>query len=249
MTGQEPIGPEAAGGAASAAPGQGPRAGRRDCLRLAAALSGGLAVGSTLVAAGLLPRHGDAGADPVKVVDELAPGESVTFDYPTAQDRAIGLRLADDSLVGYSAVCTHLGCGLLWRPDRGVAGELVCPCHQGAFDVRTGEVTAGPPPRGLPKVVLVEDPAGAVWAIGTARPGESEEHGVCRELRARNGGLARDAGCDGPTADPSTPADGSTTPPAGPGSSPTGATGSPDAPSESPDAPTDAPTAPPLEQA
>ncbi|WP_329564402.1 Rieske (2Fe-2S) protein [Kitasatospora sp. NBC_01266] len=178
---------------------------RRACLRLVATVSGGLAVGSTMVAAGVIPRHGDGGADSLKIADELAPGETVSFSYPTARDRAIGIRLADGSLVGYSAVCTHLACAVLWRPDGGIAGELYCPCHEGAFDVRTGDVTAGPPPRGLPKVVLVEDPAGGVWAIGTARSGESEEHGVCRQLHDRDPDLAHQAGCDGPTAAPSGP--------------------------------------------
>ncbi|MCX4748837.1 Rieske (2Fe-2S) protein [Kitasatospora sp. NBC_01287] len=178
---------------------------RRDYLRLVATASGGLAVGAAVVAAGVLPRHGDGGADPLKVADQLGPGDTITFDYPTAKDRAFGVRLGDGTLAGYSGVCTHLACGLLWRPDQGIAGELHCPCHGGAFDIRTGAVTAGPPPRGLPKVVLVEDPAGAIWAIGTARSGESEEQGVCRELRDRDPELARQAGCDGPTSAPSTP--------------------------------------------
>ncbi|WSJ71894.1 Rieske (2Fe-2S) protein [Kitasatospora sp. NBC_01250] len=193
--------------------GQGnPGATRRDCLRLLATVSGGLAVGSTVVAAGVLPRHGDGGADPLKVADQLDPGETVTFEYPTAQDRAIGIRLANGAVVGYSSVCTHRACGVLWRPDGGTAGELYCPCHQGTFDVRTGDVTGGPPPRGLPKVVLVEDSAGGIWAIGTARSGESEENGLCRQLRERDPQLADQAGCnDAPGAPASAPASASAT--------------------------------------
>jgi cytochrome b6-f complex iron-sulfur subunit len=55
------------------------------------------------------------------------------------------VRTADDSLVGLSAVCTHLNCVVTWDPTEGV---LRCPCHDGAFDVN-GNVLSGPPPRPL----------------------------------------------------------------------------------------------------
>jgi len=168
---------------------------RRDYLRIVATVSGGLAVGSTVVAAGVLPRHGDGSAAPLKVAERLLPGQAVAFNYPGEHDRAMAIRLADGSLVGYSTVCTHLACGVLWRKQRGDEGELYCPCHEGVFSARTGEVTAGPPPRPLPKVVMVEDAQGSIWAIGTARSGESEEAGLCRGLRDRDPALAEAAGC------------------------------------------------------
>ncbi len=168
---------------------------RRDYLRIVATVSGGLAVGSTLVAAGVLRRHGDGAADPVKVADRLSEGQAVTFGYPGEEDRAMAIRLADGTLVGYSTVCTHLACGVLWRDDHAEESGLYCPCHEGVFNARTGEVTAGPPPRPLPKVIMVEDGLGAIWAVGTARSGESEEAGLCRGLLGRNPGLAAQAGC------------------------------------------------------
>ncbi|MFC9326356.1 ubiquinol-cytochrome c reductase iron-sulfur subunit [Kitasatospora sp. NPDC057015] len=170
---------------------------RRDYLRIVATVSGGLAVGSTLVSAGVLHRHGDGTAAPLKVADRLARGEAVTFDYPGEDDRAMAVRLADGTLVGYSTVCTHLACGVLRRDDHAEREGLYCPCHEGVFDVRTGEVTSGPPPRPLPKVLMVEDEQGAVWAVGTARSGESEEAGLCRGLRERSPALAARAGCGG----------------------------------------------------
>ncbi|WP_254898403.1 ubiquinol-cytochrome c reductase iron-sulfur subunit [Kitasatospora sp. NA04385] len=168
---------------------------RRDYLRIVATVSGGLVVGSTVVSAGVLHRHGDGSAAPLKVAERLERGEAVTFDYPGEDDRAMAIRLPDGTLVGYSTVCTHLACGVLWRRDHGTDGDLYCPCHEGQFDSRTGEVTGGPPPRPLPKVVVVEDAQGAVWAVGTARSGESEEAGLCRGLRERNPALAEAAGC------------------------------------------------------
>ncbi|MCX5212761.1 Rieske (2Fe-2S) protein [Kitasatospora sp. NBC_00240] len=170
---------------------------RRDYLRIVATVSGGLAVGSTLVSAGVLHRHGDGAAAPLKVADRLPPGAAVTFDYPGEDDRAMAVRLTDGTLVGWSTVCTHLACGVLRREDHPEREGLYCPCHEGVFDVRTGEVTSGPPPRPLPKVLMVEDEQGAIWAIGTARSGESEEAGLCRGLRGRNPALAERAGCGG----------------------------------------------------
>jgi Rieske Fe-S protein len=171
---------------------------RRDYLRIVTTVSGGLVVGSAVVSAGVLHRHGDGSAPPLKVADRLERGQAVSFDYPGRDDRAMAIRLPDGALVGYSTVCTHLACGVLWRRDHGPDGDLYCPCHEGRFDARTGAVTAGPPPRPLPKVIVVEDGQGAVWAIGTARSGEEEQAGLCRGLRERNPALADAAGCPSP---------------------------------------------------
>lgn len=46
----------------------------------------------------------------------------------------------------YSGRCTHLGCG--YGFDK-VTGRFKCPCHEAVFDLKTGAVLAGPPPRPL----------------------------------------------------------------------------------------------------
>ncbi|MGW7363374.1 QcrA and Rieske domain-containing protein [Streptomyces sp. NPDC054841] len=172
---------------------------RRDYLRIVATVSGGLAVGGIGVAAGVLHRHGDSEGtpDPKRIADQLLPGESVAFRYPGPEDRALAVRLGDGNLVGYSAVCTHLACAVLWRADRGSEGELYCPCHEGIFDVRTGEVTAGPPPRALPKVIVIEEVDGSVWAVGTTRSGETLQEGLCRQLLKDRPDMAARLGCPG----------------------------------------------------
>jgi menaquinol-cytochrome c reductase iron-sulfur subunit len=49
----------------------------------------------------------------------------------------------------YSGRCTHLGCGFgLNKPK----SRFECPCHQGVFDLKTGAVLAGPPPRALDRL-------------------------------------------------------------------------------------------------
>ncbi|HEU5430671.1 MAG TPA: ubiquinol-cytochrome c reductase iron-sulfur subunit, partial [Thermomicrobiales bacterium] len=75
------------------------------------------------------------------------------FAYPTAEDHAILLHLPDAGFVAYSGKCTHLSCAVYWNEAR---NQLVCPCHEGVFDPRTGEVVAGPPPRPLPRIELSE---------------------------------------------------------------------------------------------
>ncbi|MER5809757.1 Rieske (2Fe-2S) protein [Streptomyces sp. NPDC002033] len=172
---------------------------RRDYLRIVATVSGGLAIGGVGVAAGILHRHGDSETLPEakKVTDRLAPGQSVAFRYPGEEDRALAVRLGDGSLVGYSAVCTHLACAVLWREDRGPEGELYCPCHEGVFNARTGEVTAGPPPRPLPRILLTELPDGSVWATATARSGEPLKDALCRQFGDSHPDASRQLGCPG----------------------------------------------------
>ena len=45
-----------------------------------------------------------------------------------------------------NAVCTHLGCLTVWKPE---AEVIACPCHGSTFH-RDGSVIAGPAPRALP---------------------------------------------------------------------------------------------------
>ncbi|MGW4228465.1 Rieske (2Fe-2S) protein [Streptomyces sp. NPDC004980] len=174
---------------------------RRDYLRIVTTVSGGLALGGLGVAGGILHRHGDEEGgkppSPKRIAAQLLPGESLAFRYPGDEDRAVAVRLDDGTLVGYSAVCTHLACAVIWRKDRGPEGELYCPCHEGVFDARTGEVTAGPPPRGLPKVALTEQTDGSIWAVGTTRSGESIEQGLCRQIGEDRPDLAARIGCPG----------------------------------------------------
>jgi Rieske Fe-S protein len=138
---------------------------RRDYLRILVTISGGLLAGAAAVGVGIFRRHGTGTAPARRIAAELPPGQAVAFRYPGADDRALAVRLPDGRLVGYSAVCTHLACAVLWRREH---GELQCPCHNGVFDPATGEVVAGPPPRPLPRVLLREDGQG-IWAVGTSQ--------------------------------------------------------------------------------
>lgn len=52
-----------------------------------------------------------------------------------------------------SNICTHLGCRTQWNE---AGGYILCPCHDGHFDVH-GNVIAGPPPRPLKRVEFQVD--------------------------------------------------------------------------------------------
>ncbi len=53
----------------------------------------------------------------------------------------------EGELRAFSAVCTHLGCLVKWKPAK---AEFFCPCHAGRFDAN-GVNIAGPPPEPLPR--------------------------------------------------------------------------------------------------
>jgi len=79
----------------------------------------------------------------------LAPGsegEAKFFEY--AGSSAVLVRKKDGNLVALSAVCTHLGCIVQWQKDK---QDFLCPCHAGHYSA-DGIVTAGPPPKPLPKI-------------------------------------------------------------------------------------------------
>jgi ubiquinol-cytochrome c reductase iron-sulfur subunit len=72
---------------------------------------------------------------------------------------------APDGLVAYSKVCTHAGCPVgLYEKE---PNQLLCPCHQSAFDVLRGaEPVLGPAARALPQLPLRIDAGGFVVADG-----------------------------------------------------------------------------------
>jgi nitrite reductase/ring-hydroxylating ferredoxin subunit len=52
----------------------------------------------------------------------------------------------DGSYSAFDAVCTHLGCTVRFEPEN---RRIHCPCHGGVYDINTGAVVSGPPPRAL----------------------------------------------------------------------------------------------------
>ena len=130
----------------------------------------GVEKGDILVAAGAMP--GLAPGQPLRLAD-LPVGAAVQA-YPAGksdnQNALIQIvRIGDDpragGLVGFSAICTHLGCAVVSQltPD----GQIACPCHGSRFDPRQGgAVVRGPADRSLPGLPVAVSTDGTLVAGG-----------------------------------------------------------------------------------
>ena len=139
---------------------------RRDFARYLVAGAGVMAAGNVGLAVWTQLRTINTG-EPTRIVDlaSVPVGETYLFRYPTGSDPAILLRVAERRVVAFSQKCTHLGCVVYFQPDE---DRWHCPCHEGNFDTRTGEVISGPPPRPLGRIDVEVRDDGAVWALGVA---------------------------------------------------------------------------------
>lgn len=99
---------------------------------------------------------------PIAKAAEIPPGEARNFNWPTSHDPAVLVHLPEGRFVAYDRKCTHLQCPVLWDKEQ---NHLVCPCHDGHFDARTGDVISGPPQRPLP-MIEVEERGGTIYALG-----------------------------------------------------------------------------------
>jgi nitrite reductase/ring-hydroxylating ferredoxin subunit len=84
-------------------------------------------------------------------LSSLPVGGTIVFQYPHEHDDCILVRPSADRLLAYSQKCTHLSCAVIPDVEKGI---IRCPCHEGFFDLATGDRTAGPPPRSLPRITL-----------------------------------------------------------------------------------------------
>jgi Rieske Fe-S protein len=126
---------------------------RRDFLKFLVLTSVALAVGQFWIVGQnwLRRRRGLPEVRRVARMSEVLPGTSLVFQYPGELDNCVLVRLSERDLVAYSQKCTHLSCAVIPEPEQGL---LLCPCHDGYFDLRSGDPTAGPPRRPLPRITL-----------------------------------------------------------------------------------------------
>jgi nitrite reductase/ring-hydroxylating ferredoxin subunit len=128
---------------------------RRELLQFAVYTSGALfSVTALLALLGLIRRTPAEEARPIARVGEIVEGQAVYFRYPDPDDEAVLLRLPGERFVAYSQKCTHLSCAVYYQADH---QRLFCPCHDGVFNVLTGDPEAGPPQRRLPRIALRRD--------------------------------------------------------------------------------------------
>ena len=139
---------------------------RREFCNFLAVTSTALFVSAAGVAGkAAMDSRSEASAVAMKIdgAENLAPESSLNFRYPTADDTAILVRSADGGYHAYGQKCTHLACPVYYERKR---QRLECPCHEGSFDVQTGNVLYGPPLRPLDQIVLEVRESGEVWAVG-----------------------------------------------------------------------------------
>jgi nitrite reductase/ring-hydroxylating ferredoxin subunit len=136
---------------------------RREFTKFLVLTSGAMVAGQCWIA-GMSAFQGEASYPEVKIADDDAvpPDGIVEFRYPTDHDPCLLIRLRDGRLVAYNQKCSHLACAVIPQPQK---DRLLCPCHNGYFEIAEGRPTAGPPRRPLPRIKLkVED--GAIYAMG-----------------------------------------------------------------------------------
>lgn len=134
---------------------------RRFLARLSLGLSAGVAAVMGLPVVGFLlsplTRKSPRVWRPVGPVGGFAVGETVSVRFEDASPlpwagvtarTAAWLRREDETrFTAYTVHCTHLGCPVRWVAD---AKLFLCPCHGGVY-YADGTVSAGPPPRALPR--------------------------------------------------------------------------------------------------
>jgi cytochrome b6-f complex iron-sulfur subunit len=84
--------------------------------------------------------------------EEYSPG-SVTFNK---EQRVFIVRAPEGNFYALSAVCTHLGCIVNWKPEEGI---IACPCHGSKFN-KNGAKIEGPAPRPLQRLSMSLDDHG-----------------------------------------------------------------------------------------
>ena len=82
--------------------------------------------------------------------DLPGPGSATMFLFGSRPSMLIHHQ--DGHYVAFDAVCSHMGCTVKFEPQN---SRIYCPCHGGTYDMNTGAVLGGPPPKGL-RVYRVE---------------------------------------------------------------------------------------------
>jgi cytochrome b6-f complex iron-sulfur subunit len=82
----------------------------------------------------------------VSIPEKDLPGLGSATMFLFGSRPSVLIHHQDGRFVAFDAVCTHLGCTVRFEPQN---HRIFCPCHGGTYDMNTGEVIAGPPPKPL----------------------------------------------------------------------------------------------------
>jgi Rieske Fe-S protein len=145
---------------------------RRDATRFLLLVSGGLALGNALIwVRAQLDSDAPAPRVALGAATQLAAGEWRVFAYPDDTTPAILIRRESGELVAFQQKCTHLACPVAYERSQAGQGEcLSCHCHNGRFDVATGQGVSGPPRELRPlRRVELEVAGDQLFAVGLLR--------------------------------------------------------------------------------
>jgi cytochrome b6-f complex iron-sulfur subunit len=82
----------------------------------------------------------------VSIPQKALPGPGSATMFLFGARPSLLIHHEDGHYTAFDAVCSHLGCTVRFEPQN---KRIFCPCHGGTYDMNTGEVLAGPPPRPL----------------------------------------------------------------------------------------------------
>ena len=123
---------------------------RRRLLRLAGAAAVAACAGEWM--ARPPSRAEPSAAPPLRVPDLADLGPGAARAIAIGEREVLVARLGDGDIVAFDRRCPHLGCPVVFAAVR---ERFECPCHQAAFDARTGRVLFGPPRSGLTPVEVL----------------------------------------------------------------------------------------------
>ncbi|MBI3651466.1 MAG: Rieske 2Fe-2S domain-containing protein [Acidobacteria bacterium] len=107
-------------------------------------------------------RRGELPVQRLAAVEQIPVGGSLVFHYPDEANPCVLVRRTETAFVAFGQECTHLACAVVPQPERNC---FHCPCHEGYFDLSSGQPLAGPPRRPLPRIKL-EFRQGEIYATG-----------------------------------------------------------------------------------
>jgi menaquinol-cytochrome c reductase iron-sulfur subunit len=118
-------------------------------------------------------------------VDQMETGVPIRFDFAeTINDawvetralRGVWVYTEDGKRFSvYNGTCTHLACSYGFDKKRGV---FHCPCHHGLFEIKTGKVLDGPPPRPLDTLETKVEEGYLYVAFENFRPGVPDKTSI-----------------------------------------------------------------------
>ena len=94
-------------------------------------------------------EDGRAVVDKISPAEVARPGAGKNGGYATRG--VIVFRNPEGDLKAFDSKCTHAGCNVAFQGDK-----LFCHCHGGTYDL-TGKNIAGPPPKPLTELKVVEE--------------------------------------------------------------------------------------------